>query len=144
MPPIYSIITNPMLKCSNSSSLIKFQNSIEKHNIDLSQPNSFMFSWHGTQSKTNIESICSHGFDPKLRKTQTFGYGEYFGYTSSISRAYCGTTHYLILSVLLTGPWLSNHQNFCYIVDNPICNQNSYVLPLLIVNFGKEDALNFK
>eukprot|EP01041_Mallomonas_annulata_P007848 gene7848-16060_t len=143
MPPIISITPNPGLKY-NCPCMLKFLEGIKKHNVNIKSSSSYFFSWHGTQLKSNIQNILDMGFNPELRKTQTFGPGEYFGFTPAISRAYCGSSNFIIVAIIVTGSWLSNHQNFCWIVENPSDFNCTYVLPLLLVNFGVSDTLQLK
>jgi len=49
---------------------------------------SVILAFHGTPSK-NIQSIINNGLDPKLRKGQTYGIGEYFTMDAKIAESYC-------------------------------------------------------
>lgn len=59
-------------------------------------------AFHGTR-ENNIESICKKGYDPKLRRRQKFGKGDYFATTPDVSMKYCDGGKKLLLNELLLG-----------------------------------------
>eukprot|EP01043_Picozoa_sp_COSAG02_P034945 COSAG02_NODE_2473_length_8740_cov_335.972688_1_plen_2244_part_00 len=95
------------------------------------------FAWHGTGSEDGIRGICDAGFDPKRRRGQAYGRGEYFGVTPGISKGYCGHQKHMILALILHEVEESKlRPQFAYIVDNPVSWSLSYCLPVLVVSFG--------
>lgn len=109
--------------------------------------NNIWFAWHGT-SMDSIPSIFENGFDPKKRKAQQRGVGEYFASTPDVSLPYAsprGHSHVLILTCLLevdessVNYDYSNHIS-CFVVNNPKEEKwdRSYCLPLLLVKFSGE------
>lgn len=143
MPAIHSILINPGLY-HMSASLRKFMSAIESSNLNLSTNDSYIFSWHGTGTKQNIHSICDVGFDPSLRRSQSYGPGEYFGVNPTVCRSFCASSNFIIVAVVACGPWLRSFDGRCHVVENPLCFKMTYVLPILVVNFGALDTLTFK
>lgn len=139
MPPIQAININPGLQF-NCPSLLRFLNGTKLHNVQLTDPNNYFFAWHGTPSKSNVKSICDMGFNPACRKR---GSAEYFAFSPSFSKQYCGSCNFIIVSLIVKGTWLvSQPQSYCY-VQNPTDFNHSYVLPLLVINFGLPDEIGF-
>jgi hypothetical protein len=95
------------------------------------------FAWHGTDESA-IAEICHSGFDPKLRKTQVYGCGEYFGVSASVSKSYCrGKPSRMILAFILCKSKLKTQADFCHVVDNPIDWKSAYNVPVIVVTFGE-------
>mmetsp|Transcript_6891 Transcript_6891/g.15279 ORF Transcript_6891/g.15279 Transcript_6891/m.15279 type:complete len:478 (+) Transcript_6891:2-1435(+) len=67
-----------------------FQKALKEHNTaenrDKNAPLELVF--HGTRPE-NIDVILKNGLDPKLRRGQAYGPGEYFSRRPSISASYC-------------------------------------------------------
>ena len=104
-----------------------------------------MFTWHGS-SEEGVASICSEGFSPQFRSGQAYGPGEYFGFSSSVSRGFCknNSSHMIVGMILNKIPEFSSHSTYCYVVNNPIDFKISYCLPVSVVNFGTMRVPNFK
>jgi len=56
--------------------------------------------FHGTPAR-NVDSICTHGLDPTLRKVQVYGKGEYFSFSWRFASRYCKGGDKLIIFVVL-------------------------------------------
>jgi hypothetical protein len=103
------------------------------------------FAWHGT-SEAAVPLICDQGFDPKLRRGQAMGIGEYFGGVASVSNGYSqGKGCYrMIVAYILNvpgvtsaghgTPWTPGSQFI--VVNNPLDFQSSFCLPLLVVTYN--------
>ena len=88
-------------------------------------------AFHGTQ-ENNIESICKKGYDPKLRRRQRFGKGEYFATTPDISVEYCDGGKKLLLNELLLGQNGTHHTQHQDIV---VMKDPAHDLPRYIITF---------
>ena len=86
--------------------------------------------FHGT-SETNIDVICREGLDPKRRRGQAYGPGEYFAETNGISFAYCkGGKKMLVFAVLMDKTGLTTKAGKIVVI-----NKTSHQLPLFVVSF---------
>ncbi|CAF0990082.1 unnamed protein product [Brachionus calyciflorus] len=103
--------------------------------------NAGIFSWHGT-SLTSIDPICKEGFDPRKRSGQAHGQGEYFGLSPQVSLGYCKNSNLMIVAFLIKSKIINTVANFCHVVNNPLNFEQSYCLPVLIVNFGQNKINN--
>ena len=98
------------------------------------QPSLGRFGWHGTRESANLVSICRDGWDPKRRSGQVYGRGEYFAHKAGTSiGGYVGATRTVIVAFMLKGTWLNDTTHL--VVDNPLCNTRSYVLPIGVVTY---------
>ena len=140
---LVSIIHNPFIEQRSSPIISKFSNALEEHEISLSSEDSFVFAWHGTQN-ANIVNICRDGFDVYKRQGQQYGVGEYFGTNCGISHGYCKGGYFMLLCLLLKGDWLTEHPGSSYVCNNPIPSYSTYSLPLIVINFGVEEASPFQ
>ncbi|KAL7716351.1 RBR-type E3 ubiquitin transferase [Entamoeba marina] len=115
----------------------RFEKALEKYNfISVEEViQSGYFLWHGTPGK-NINSIKNNGFNPRKRKVQEYGEGEYFSKFIEISNYYCDGGNELLLVFVLNS---CHHKLFvlgdglAYILNNPVDWKESYCLPLFVV-----------
>ncbi|CAF4466495.1 unnamed protein product [Rotaria sp. Silwood2] len=103
------------------------------------------FAFHGTETKS-ILPICIDGFDPRRRKGQAYGVGEYFGVTAAISDGYCRTNtaseiKTMLVAFILRCPQVSTKVGFCHVVNNPIDWSYAYNLPVLIISYGQQASI---
>jgi hypothetical protein len=129
---------NPELD-GRSFALQKFKNAWNAQS--LNREIRFDYVWHGTGSE-NICEICLHGFDPAKRNAQWYGAGEYFGANASISDGYCRADgdgmKRMIVAIALRVPQTTFHaNNTIVVVNNPTSSSTSYVLPVLVVTYGR-------
>ena len=90
------------------------------------------FCFHGTEEK-NIEGICTDGFDPKRRGSQTYGPGEYFNCDYKVSECYTKGGKKLLLVFVIQSEKVEKCKGDFYVVRNPEDWTYSYCLPLLIL-----------
>ena len=100
------------------------------------EPNtSLAVVFHGTAT-TNIPDILYNGLDPKRRKGQAYGPGEYFSKDPAISVSYChGGLELLVFLVVI--PNKTAH-NICP-PDYVVVENNDHQLPLGSVSFKSID-----
>ena len=141
MPRIHSVLSNPGFE-NNCSGLRKFMSGVRQLDLNLGSKTTYFFAWHGTRTKSNVLKICQMGFNPSLRSGQSYGPGEYFSLSPTISRGYCGESNFIIVALILRGPWVKNIplNSFC-VVNNPVDFNLTYTLPILVVNFDNPDNL---
>jgi hypothetical protein len=146
MQPIGRIDENPYL-IKQYKSLKRFYKGIETlgHPFPPDLAKGF-FAYHGSAFQA-ILPICQNGFDPKRRSGQVHGRGEYFGVTANISHGYSqkgGSQQgfsQMIIAYLLRCTQITTKENFCYVVDNPIDWEYAFNLPVLIVTYGQNAAI---
>jgi len=81
--------------------------------------------FHGTKTE-NISDISKNGLDPKARKGQAYGAGEYFSKCPSTSASYCkGDKSMLVFCVIIPPPCKENQPP-----DYVVVEENSHQLPL--------------
>lgn len=94
------------------------------------QDETITLAFHGTARK-NIEAICENGFDPKRRKRQALGVGEYFAMYASVSMPYCnGDKQILVVAILIDKSGLTANQNGILVINQP-----EHQLPLFVIHF---------
>eukprot|EP01064_Diplonema_japonicum_P029635 TRINITY_DN484_c0_g1_i12.p1 TRINITY_DN484_c0_g1~~TRINITY_DN484_c0_g1_i12.p1 ORF type:complete len:170 (+),score=15.75 TRINITY_DN484_c0_g1_i12:39-548(+) len=96
------------------------------------------FGWHGTKTIDAFVNICRCGWDPRLRKGQSCGPGEYFAHHNDTSLGYASTTGLVLLACILEGPWLTNCSHL--VVGNPLDGNVAYQLPVLVVKYNKKSS----
>ena len=115
--PIIAVHTNPGI-ARGDPVFERFQRAMVQENISLDREENYVFGWHGTPAM-NVASICHDGFDVKLRKGQSYGPGEYFGWTNGASIGYCRDGNLLLVCLILKGRWTSLHPGTAIVVRNP-------------------------
>ena len=107
-----------------------------------------MFAWHGS-SKEGISGIAKNGFDTTKRRGQSYGPGEYFGYTANVSKGYSTASKVLIATLIVTsvegyGEYLKTVVGTCYVVNNPhdVPNDKTFCLPLCLAAY-EEGVISF-
>ena len=88
-------------------------------------------AFHGT-SEGNIQSICSNGYDPKLRSGQAYGPGEYFATKPDIPKSYCRGGRKMLLNELLLGKAGTHHTQHGDIV---VMKNPDHDLPRYVITF---------
>lgn len=88
-------------------------------------------AFHGTADK-NIKSICQNGYDPKLRRGQAYGAGEYFATTPDIPLGYCKGGKRMLLNELLLGQSGTHHTTHGTVI---VMKDPAHDLPRFIVTF---------
>ena len=85
-------------------------------------------AFHGTRD-SNIPSILKNGYDPKLRRGQAYGAGEYFAATPTISMGYCSGRKMIVNELLLgkNGTHHTKHGDII-VMKNPDHNLPRFVL----------------
>eukprot|EP01065_Artemidia_motanka_P040258 TRINITY_DN5004_c0_g1_i1.p1 TRINITY_DN5004_c0_g1~~TRINITY_DN5004_c0_g1_i1.p1 ORF type:complete len:1293 (+),score=278.73 TRINITY_DN5004_c0_g1_i1:42-3881(+) len=84
---------------------------VTAHNFSVADCESpkYVDAWHGTDY-SNVLPIILHGFDPKKRKTQAYGAGEYFASKPIDSMLYAtGPTSFLLFCRLCLGAPKKDH-----------------------------------
>jgi HrpA-like RNA helicase len=142
LPPVVRVEHNVLLTQQGCKSLQRFNNGVRSSGealpLDLARGN---FAFHGT-SHNAIQSICQEGFDPKRRRGQVHGPGEYFGITATISHGYdksdatYSNIWMMILTFILRCDRVLTHPNFCYIVNNPVDWSAAFSLPVAVITYG--------
>lgn len=104
----------------------------------VSGSNKLIFAWHGTR-QINITDICHDGFDPRYRRSQLFGPGEYFALDHRIANAHAQPKNLLVLcAVIVSCPQFRANLDYgVCVVNNPMNRYMSFCIPLLIVYFTK-------
>lgn len=90
-------------------------------------------AFHGT-SEGNIQSICSNGYDPKLRSGQAYGPGEYFATKPDIPKNYCKGGRKMLLNELLLGKAGTHHTQHGDIV---VMKNPDHDLPRYVITFKR-------
>ncbi|KAL0207918.1 hypothetical protein P9112_010505 [Eukaryota sp. TZLM1-RC] len=95
--------------------------------------NNVVYAWHGSAFQ-NLPSIFQNGFDPKKRRGQALGRGEYFATINNptTSDSYSRDNDCLILTVIIRSHNFNDHGNV-YVIDNDISGNSSHCLPLCAV-----------
>ena len=88
-------------------------------------------AFHGT-SESNITSICANGYDPKRRRGQSYGRGEYFATSPNIPLGYCTGGKKLLLNELLLGQSGVHHTQHGDII---VMKNPEHDLPRFIITF---------
>jgi hypothetical protein len=96
-------------------------------------------AFHGT-AETNIENICENGLDPKLRKLQAFGPGEYFGNYAETSAPYCrGGDKIIGFGLLVDKSGLTYKSGLTSNLNNIIViNKPEHQIPLFIITMKRK------
>ena len=107
----------------------RFKNAYDK--LPKNQRNTCL-AFHGT-SVNNIQSICSNGYDPKLRgrNGQAYGAGEYFATSPNTSMGYCSGGQ-MLLNELLLGQSGTHHTRTGDIV---VMKDPDHDLPRYVITF---------
>lgn len=93
--------------------------------------------FHGT-AECNIDPICRTGLDPKRRKGQAFGRGEYFATSATIPLAYVkGGRKLLVFAVLMDKSGLRRRAGNIVVIK-----KKEHQLPLFVVTFKKRRGVN--
>jgi hypothetical protein len=96
-----------------------------------------IWSYHGSSA---LGSILQSGLDPGRRKGQVYGPGEYSSMFYHVANGYSNAgTVLLCLSLKTTG----YHQNYCYVVNNPLDWVSSWMLPLGYIHITDLNNQNF-
>jgi hypothetical protein len=137
---IVHVELNPGLD-TRQFALLKFQNAWNAQ--PLNREIRFEYVWHGTKAQ-NVRDISFHGFDPARRGEtgQAYGVGEYFGLNATISHGYCkpdgdGLNRMIVAMALRVPQTTFHNNNTIMVVNNPTSSLMSYVLPVLIVTYGR-------
>lgn len=88
-------------------------------------------AFHGT-AETNIQSICTNGFDPSRRRGQAYGPGEYFAVSPDTPLGYCGGGKKLLLNELLLGQHGTHHTRHGDII---VMKDPAHDLPRFVITF---------
>ena len=88
-------------------------------------------AFHGTVT-TNIDSICTNGYDPARRRGQAYGVGEYFATTPNIPMGYCHGGGKMLLNELLLGRANEHHTKHGDII---VMKKPEHDLPRFVVTF---------
>ncbi len=90
--------------------------------------------FHGT-SEDNIEAICAEGLDPKRRRGQALGPGEYFAGTPGVSLGYCrGGRKMLVFCILIDASGVTSY-NEAIPGGIAVIHKPEHQLPLAVVTF---------
>ncbi|CAE8644671.1 unnamed protein product [Polarella glacialis] len=95
------------------------------------------FAWHGTGTLAGVQSICWDSLNPALRRGQAYGPGEYFSVDANVSNGHAGSTGYLVVCLLLTGPHKTTHASTYRVVNNPQTGTAMYCLPVGVVDYRR-------
>lgn len=90
-----------------------------------------ILAFHGT-AETNIQSICSRGYDPSLRRGQAYGPGEYFATKPDTPLSYCSGGKKMLLNELLLGQAGTHHTQHGDIV---VMKNPDHDLPRYVITF---------
>ena len=90
-------------------------------------------AFHGT-ADSNIDSICTNGYDPSRRSGQAFGPGEYFATTPATPLGYVKGGKRLLLNELLLGQQGVHHTR-CLHQDYVIMSYPEHELPRFVITF---------
>ena len=94
------------------------------------------FAWHGS-SEEAIASICRDGFDPKYRRVQAYGTGEYFSMDINVTKHYLKQcSRHIILTYILNKGQTRVKDRYCYVINNPEDFHSTYCLPLFVFSVG--------
>ncbi len=88
-------------------------------------------AFHGTP-ESNIDSICTTGYDQKKRSGQAHGPGEYFATSPNTPLAYCKGGKKLLLNELLLGQNGTHHTTHGDIV---VMKNPAHDLPRFVITF---------
>ncbi|XP_064382488.1 E3 ubiquitin-protein ligase NEDD4-like isoform X2 [Halichondria panicea] len=102
--------------------------------LPTSQRNTCL-AFHGT-SESNIDSICSTGYDQKKRSRQVNGAGEYFATSPIIPLDYCNGGKKLLLNELLLGQNGTHHTTHHTKKGDIVVMKNpAHDLPRFVITF---------
>jgi len=104
--------SNPHLKNSDTLSIPASTDKFVKGLGELKEETTVCLglAFHGTKG-VNIPSILKNGLDPKRRRGQAYGPGEYFGKDPAVSVSYChGGLELLVFVVVLPSTLRSNQK----------------------------------
>ena len=90
--------------------------------------------FHGT-SEENIDAICREGLDPKRRRGQAMGPGEYFGGQPAVSLGYCRGGRKMLVFCILTDPSGVTQFNEQIPGGVAVIHKPEHQLPLAVVTF---------
>ena len=93
--------------------------------------------FHGT-SEENIDAICAEGLDPKRRRGQALGPGEYFAGTPGVSIGYCkGGRKMLVFCILIDASGVTSY-NEAIPGGIAVIHKAEHQLPLAVVTFDRD------
>ena len=93
--------------------------------------------FHGT-SEENIDAICAEGLDPKRRRGQALGPGEYFAGTPGVSLGYCkGGRKMLVFCILIDASGVTSY-NEAIPGGIAVIHKPEHQLPLAVVTFDRD------
>jgi hypothetical protein len=141
MPAINAIDVNPCLfnRCLSLQRFLAATGGVQSE--DPIQGLNIFFAWHGS-ARDGVIGISCEGWKPSLRAGQCNGPGEYFGFTADISAGYCKGCSHMIVALIIRNHYVTEHGNFCYVVNNPVDDRGPcYCLPLAVVTFGSERSM---
>ena len=98
--------------------------------LPTSQRNTCL-AFHGT-AESNIDSICTTGYDQKKRNGQAYGAGEYFATSPNTPLSYCKGGKKLLLNELLLGQNGTHHTTHGDIV---VMKNPAHDLPRFVITF---------
>ena len=88
-------------------------------------------AFHGT-ADTNIDSICTNGYDKSKRNLQLHGLGEYFATTPGTSMGYVSGGKRILLNELLLGQNGTHHTT---VGDIIVMKDPAHDLPRFVITF---------
>lgn len=93
--------------------------------------------FHGTPEE-RIPEILKHGLDPRYRRTQAFGKGEYFSKEPGLATTYCKGGHKLVVYLIFIP---EEHEKYYSQKDRDIVvvNNTSHELPVGVLSFESVD-----
>ena len=114
----------------------KFMNALTSHSNKVLASGTYIFGYHGT-CQHNIDSICENGYNPELRKGQSYGPGEYFAVNAARpALQYCKGGSSMLVNLILIGKWYTFYpENDLCVVNNPNDESITYCLPIYVISF---------
>lgn len=121
------------LHMGTHSQYIKFWNTY-KHDENQKR---MAVVFHGT-SEEKIPEILRHGLDPRYRRTQAFGAGEYFSKEPGLASTYCKNSNKLVVFLIFIP---EEHEKYYNQKDRDIVvvNNTSHELPIGVLSFESVD-----
>lgn len=93
--------------------------------------------FHGTPEE-RVDDILKHGLDPRYRRTQAFGKGEYFSKEPGLATTYCKGGHKIVVYLIFVP---EEHEKYYNQKDRDIVvvNNTSHELPIGVLSFESVD-----
>ncbi|KAL3900156.1 MAG: hypothetical protein SGARI_006300 [Bacillariaceae sp.] len=92
--------------------------------------------FHGTAT-ANVNTILKNGLDPKRRRGQAYGPGEYFSKDPSVSQSYCKGGKSMLVFLVVVPPIAQQYRSLPS--DYVVVKDNSHQLPLGVLHFDTVD-----